>query len=335
MEFIRIGEHPNVKARAIPRKDLNVCVSHWEVRCTNILIEKTKIIEVTRWNINHLNKIQECQKGDFIEVEIHLLGDSHHNEKVLVVCDYCEKETQLTVATIKRNRIHEYNNKHACKDCMADKRKETNLFKYGVDNPMKVEEFKENLRVTNQEIYGVDNVFQNKEIQRKSKKTIQKRYGVEHIMHIQEIKDVVLRKSRKTMMSNGTVNTSRQQLYLNNLYGGELNFAVDRLLLDVAFPKEKIYIEYNGGGHDLSVKVGRLTQDEYEAGERRRFHLLRSWGWRCFIINSPRDYLPTDEHLLNELENARQSFKNGKFRYTISLEDKVYSETYGTMRAIV
>lgn len=71
-----------------------------------------------------------------------------------------------------------------CKDCLLKnkqiKRENTNIEKYGVDNPMKKEEFKEKLRLTNNRLYGVDNCFQNEKIKQKSKETCLKKYGVEH-----------------------------------------------------------------------------------------------------------------------------------------------------------
>lgn len=306
----------------------------WESVVFFMLIEKIKNIEITRWNINYYNKIQECKIGDYIDVDVYLLGDSYYNERVKIQCDYCGKITTLSVGTVKKNKEHKYNNKHSCKECLGDKRRETNLLKYNVDNPMKVQKFKDNLQETIQEIYGVDNVFQNEKIKQKSKQTIKEKYGVEHIMYLDEIKDKVITKSRKTLSENGTVNTSKQQLYLNQLYGGILNYPEDKILLDIAFPNNKIYIEYNGGGHDLSVKIGRETQEEFNTKERKRFHFLKSKGWKGFIINSPRDYLPLDKYLLKEFSIAKASFEEGKTKYTIILEDKIESEKYGTMRAI-
>lgn len=300
----------------------------------NIIIEKTKKIEITRWNVAYYSKFKPCLTGDFIDIDIHLLGDSHSSKKVKAQCDYCDNIFFTTVKTAITAKNHKYNKKHACKKCTSRKRKETNLLKYGVDNPMKVDEFKQSQINTVNDIYGVDNVFQSEEVKDKIRKTMIDRYGADNPMKVEHIKERSVRSSRKSLMKNGATPTSRQQLYLHKLYGGVLNYAKDRVLLDIAFPDEKIYIEYDGGGHDLSVKIGRETAEEFQSKERKRFHFLRSKGWRCFIINSPRDYLPVDEILIDELHNAKKVFKKGKTRYTITLESKIESEKYGTMRAI-
>ena len=58
--------------------------------------------------------------------------------------------------------------------------------------------------------------------------------------------------------------TSKQQLYIHSLLGGELNYCTGKCFLDIAFLDEKIYLEYDGGGHDLSVKLGNMSKEEFE-----------------------------------------------------------------------
>ena len=64
---------------------------------------------------------------------------------------------------------------------VANKRKSTCLNKYGVDNPSKVEEFKDKRTETIQEKFGVDNAFQSKDLMEKAKETIIRKYGVDNI----------------------------------------------------------------------------------------------------------------------------------------------------------
>ena len=78
-------------------------------------------------------------------------------------------------------------------------------------------------------------------------KEVEKRFGVDNIMDLEEYR----LKIAETLSRNNTVNTSKQQIYLHNLLGGELNYANETPVLDIAYPDDKIYLEYNGGGHNL------------------------------------------------------------------------------------
>ncbi len=74
----------------------------------------------------------------------------------------------------------------------------TFIRKYGVDHPLKLDEFKDKQRATVKEKYGVDNVSQNEEVKAKRTDTIMDRYGVENASQSQEIKD----KKKETSLKN-------------------------------------------------------------------------------------------------------------------------------------
>lgn len=216
--------------------------------------------------------------------------------------------------------------------------KNTNIEKYGVGNVFHVAEFVEKQRLTVQEIYGCDNVFQNEEIKTKSRASMKVKYGVEHPMHDEEIKNKTIRKQRDTLSKNGNVKTSKQQIYLHNILGGELNFQVDRINLDVAFPEEKIYLEYNGGGHDLHVKTGKISQEEFKIIEMKRYLFLKSKGWKQIELNSPCDYLPTDNLIFEEILKAKdwlnESDNTLHWHYTINIGKIKNDENFGKLRKV-
>jgi len=81
--------------------------------------------------------------------------------------------------------------------------------------------------------------------------------------------------------------------------------------LDIAFPKDKIFCEYDGSGHALSVKMGDLTQDEFNNKEKRRKYFLLSKGWKEVRIISLNDKLPSDEVLLEMLNYAKEYINSG------------------------
>jgi len=133
------------------------------------------------------------------------------------------------------------------------------------------------------------------------KNTNLKNNGVEYPAQSLEI----LVKQRQTLYKNGTVPCSNQQEYIYNLIGGEINYPVKTSSLDIAFPDEMVYLEYDGGGHRNSIVFGTFTEDEFVKRERNRtYGLLRS-GWKEIRIISRKDNVPSDAKLLEILTYAR------------------------------
>ncbi len=101
----------------------------------------------------------------------------------------------------------------------------------------------------------------------------------------------------KTYYKNGTQKCSLQQKYIFDLIGGELNYPVGNASLDIAFPNEMVYIEYDGSGHNLSVKVGEKTEEQFAEKEKRRNYKLYRLGWKSIRIISRKDNFPTDNKI--------------------------------------
>lgn len=182
--------------------------------------------------------------------------------------------------------------------------RENNLQKYGVENPMQLKEVQEKTKQTCLKKYGVENPVQNEYIKNKITNTLYERYGVFHPMQLELIRE----RWAKSMFELDITRTSKQQIYLHNLYGGELNYPISYYLADICFPDEKIDIEYNGGGHNLCVKTGQVTQNEFNQKEYYRDITIKSEGYKIMTIISSKDYLPSDEILLQMLEQARTYF---------------------------
>lgn len=81
---------------------------------------------------------------------------------------------------------------------ICNKRKQTSIKKYGVDNPAKSKEIQEKIKYTNQQKYGVDYVTQNSNIRQKQKDSMLQRYGVqypyEHKQFVEKAKQTCLSK---------------------------------------------------------------------------------------------------------------------------------------------
>lgn len=224
--------------------------------------------------------------------------------------------------TLKTGLLYPLQNK----ECY-EKLKETNLEKYGVENVSQLKEVRQKVEQTCLDKYGVGNISQNDEIKEKIKNTNLKKYGVECLLSSSEfhacsrVVDMerygvyhhlqnkeILAKQKETFYKNGNCPTSHQQNYLHHLYKGEMNYPLSCYNIDICFPDEKLCIEYDGGGHVLSVKLGRITQKEFDRKEIIRNNIIKRNGYKQMKIISSNDELPSDDVLLKMLSDARQYF---------------------------
>lgn len=180
--------------------------------------------------------------------------------------------------------------------------------KYGVDKPFQNPGIIKKVQNTHLKKYGFINPIQNQQIKEKAKQTNINKYGVENVFLLDSIQE----KARKTMYYNNNSPRSKQQIYLCNLLGGELNYPFSKYLLDIAFLEKKIYIEYNGGGHNLQVKLNKQTKEEVLKREIIRNSLLKRSGWKRIEFISSQDYLPTDEKIFEMMDIAFNIFEKGR-----------------------
>ena len=228
---------------------------------------------------------------------------------------------------VKRSTLEKYGVENAIKlDKFKEKRKKTTLDKYGVENVFQVQEFKDRIKDVNLKKFGyttytqtneykekLKNVVNNRineeklEIAEKRKQTNLEKFGYENAIQNPEIKQ----KAMETLYKNGTAPVSKEQKYIHDLYGGELNLPISRAFLDIAFPSEMIYVEYQGGGHWNSILFGDETQEDFKRRERNRFHTLKREGWNMVEIISRKDNLPLDEQLTKMLLYAKEWINQG------------------------
>jgi len=193
-----------------------------------------------------------------------------------------------------------------------DKKVHTFIERFGVDNPLKNDEIKEKVRKTNLQRYSVEWPMQNPETLEKSKETCIKKYNVTNIMQIPEISKMVAEKRIMTLYEqHSLIGTSTQQIYLSSLLKGKLNYPIGNARLDIAFPEQMIYLEYDGSGHDLSVKFGDLTNEEFKLKEINRSYYLNKLGWKRIRIISLKDFLPQDEKILEMVNYAKDYLNTG------------------------
>lgn len=265
--------------------------------------------------------------GSTITIKVCDLSPCSH-VKVQCKCDYCGNSFDIAYVSYL-NYMSGIVPKLACHKCVGEKYKEVCLLKLGVENPSQLLEIKEKKRQTNLMKRGVEFPIQSKEVMETMMNNNIKKYGVPHIMQVPEIakknRDSVYRhygendplhsketreKIVKSLHKNNTVSTSRQQRYINNLYNTELNYPLKYWNVDMYDKQSMMYIEYDGTGHDLNVKLGQITSKEFYQRETTRFYSLKQAGYKMMRIISPHDKLPSDDILLQMLSDAKQYFKD-------------------------
>lgn len=193
---------------------------------------------------------------------------------------------------------------------VKQKYKNTCMNKYGFDSSNKSIVVKDKIKNTMLKRYNVTAAAKNKEIYNKIKSTNIKKYGVDNPAKNDSIKLKAAKKWAESIYKNGTGPCSKQQKLIHELIGGELNYPVSKCLLDMAFPEEKIYVEYNGGGHNLSVKLGNITQEEFDKKELNRYSFLKGQGWKLIKINCNSDNLPSNQVIIDEIKRCKKLLVN-------------------------
>lgn len=187
---------------------------------------------------------------------------------------------------------------------VKEKRIKTNMSKYKTKYPMQNIEIKNKTAGTNLLRYGYNGCIGYKNICEKRKQTMLERYGVENPHDIPEVRE----KISNTLYQNQSQKTSLQQRYIGALYGGELNYPIKYYNVDICLHNDSVVIEYDGGGHMLNVMTGRETLDEYNQKTIIRDKIIKHEGYKQIRIVSSKDYLPSDEILLQMLEQAKEYF---------------------------
>ena len=277
--------------------------------------------------------------GDEIEVKLKDLS-KNSNLKVKVKCDYCGDIIEKSFVAYNKQKEHTLIDKDCCNKCKTIKTNETILLKYGVnhnfkldtvkkqkkltfkekygvDNPAKCNIVKEKIKQTNLQRYGVEWTGQNEKVRDKMQKTLIKNYGCKYTFHSEEIKQ----KIKETMYKKGTAKSSIQQRYLCNLFNGKLNYPVLGYNLDIAFPNEMLYIEYDGSGHHISIKRG-MSESKFKQIEMKRNYTLKNKGWKLIRIISTKDMLPEDNVLIDLLEECKNYLNTGHYFIYINIDKK-------------
>lgn len=251
--------------------------------------------------------------------------NSSHTINLPVKCDYCGKE--YTLSSKKCKSIIKKNEKFACLKCGDLKRIEHMQNKYGVNSPAQLPDFNEKVRNTSLEKYGAEHYTQSEIVKERRKEFCMEHYGVDNNFRLKECHE----KAKRTRIkrygnytkfgSNGTTCYSKAQKHICDLLGAKLNHPCHGFFLDMLY-EEWLDIEYNGGGHDLKVKLGLQTREEFEKQERKRMGAIKKFGYKQLIIEHKGRNLPPDEIIIPIIEQCIFFLKNFEDKILILDIDK-------------
>lgn len=229
---------------------------------------------------------------------------------------------------IKQNNLLKYGVESTSQlETVKEKAKQTCRERYGCDYAMQTEEFQHRLEQTSLEKYGVRRPTMNNDIKKKVESTVIKKYGVKNVSSSPDIRIKVA----KSKYRNGNQISSKQQNYFHSILGGELNYPFGRYFIDIAFPNDKIAIEYNGGGHNLSVKLGYISQSKFIQNEIYRKKQLYQDGWKIITLISDKNKILSETDTIKIYEYALQTFKNGRHWIEIYIDDNKIVNSQGTI----
>lgn len=252
--------------------------------------------------------------GEKIKIKVEDLT-RNSSEKVWVKCDYCNTP-YLTEYRNYKNGEESIVHKNCCEKCANKKMEEIMDIKYGTHYSQQIPEVKEKTKETNLERYGVESHLSNIEIREKIKETNLKKYGREWFADNNEFKDNFAK----------FIPVSKSQQYLGELFGGKINERIDKFFVDILL-EQNIYLEYDGSGHDLAVKTGRLSEKEFKRKEQIRYYILKNKGLKQFKIiqRDLNDALPNDDILFKMKEIAIDYLINKNYNWIVfDLNKKIF-----------
>lgn len=172
-----------------------------------MLITKTAQVSWNSKNKKHYTQLGYAfsRMGDKFSVRVEDLS-SGSNANVVLKCDYCGKKFINQWVTYIAKRRREIIHKDACRDCCElkaneaisqkygshsnrffasnDKRKQTNIDRYGFENPFANDEVKSKIVASNIKRYGVKYNQQSSLVREKTENTCLKKYGVKNYVEL-------------------------------------------------------------------------------------------------------------------------------------------------------
>lgn len=251
-------------------------------------------------NRRYLKKLEEvgvhAKVGDIVDIPAKYLSDGS-NVKVTVECSYCGKLFQKPWNCYLKTK-----DKICCYECKTIKMMEVSFAKYGNVCSLKNPEVAKKRKATWDLKYGEGkNPLSCDTIREKAYETMYEKYGTYH----------------------KSINTSKQQIYICELYHGELNYNIGPYIVDMLI-SHNVVVEYDGSGHDMSVRMGQVSKEEFYKKEEKRERGIINSGYKIVRISymNKKDKLPDDKILLGIMERAFMVLNKGYSIYTYDLKTR-------------
>ena len=209
-------------------------------------IPYNKISYWVKFNIINFNRNSKNNRPEFSSIQIEELQKYNLENKSP---DQKRKETNI----IKYGVENVFQNKD-----IKDKIKKTNIERFGVDHPLKSEEIKEKIKATNLERYGCEHVFQNKETKEKIYSSNIEKYGCKSPMQNDQIKERMIKN-----FSNSINNDEKGFYKLINLLRNNKDFWKDLKTCNLTNIAEKYNLNYNSLATRLGKDEFRKKYNEY------------------------------------------------------------------------
>lgn len=221
---------------------------------------------------NHIGKTHKIKSKDYYDKFIKIESDG--------ICPECGKETGYRSLNIGYLKYCSYKCS-ANSEEMKNKKKVTNLEKYGHEYVIQVPEFKEKSKVTMVERHGASNPMQVPKFKEKSISTCLNKYGYEYVTQVPEFKE----KSKSTMMRKYNVrhavqvpefkNKMKSTLMIkhgvsNAMQVPEISkrcFATQGKLIEYILPSDKIIMVHGSSEYKaVDLLLQSFTEDELIIG---------------------------------------------------------------------
>lgn len=331
-------------------KDINI--KQYCINCKSCSIKQSNL---NKYGVENISQVP------FVKEKIEHTNIKKYGHKYFTSTEEFKNKTKDT-------NIKKYNCEYVFQsDIVKEKIKNTNIKKYGVEHNLLIPQVINNRKLTWINNYGVEHPWKSQDIQRKIKYTNIKKYGVENPMQSSLIQNKVIstnlqrygckyslqnkdvrNKIRNSMIKRyGTPNIyckipiSNQQFYIGNLLNGKFNKYIKNGFADIVLEDKNIIIEYDGGGHDLSVKKGFPIEKFIEKEINRENSFIKE-GYKIIRIISKKDLLPNDTELLNIINDCISILLDSMIclikvdidNSTLEIEDNIKKINFSKLRRI-
>ena len=221
-------------------------------------------------------------------------------------CDYCDDDITITYKDYYKRVINGSIHKCACQKCQLIKRKESNLTKYGTEEFLSLPNVRKQINKTNNKKYCGNSPMHSVDVRQKQQQILIDKYGAANPSQIEEFQI----KKAQTKFKNNTCNISAEQKRLSQLFNGILNYPIGIYNVDILIDNILI-LEYDGDGHNISVKYHLQNEEDFNAKEKQRTEYLLEHGYYIIrFINKKWWITISDNDYISAMNQCQQYLKD-------------------------